>query len=110
MVKALYDNGIILVAGTDDFAGFTLHRELENYVRAGIPPAAVLKIATLQAAQVANKANQFGSIEKDKVADIILLDGNPLQNISNIRKVNTVIKDNDIYQVSELFQALSIKP
>ncbi len=110
MVKALYDNGITLVAGTDDFVGFTLHRELENYVRAGIPPAAVLKIATLQAAQVSNKAAQFGSIEKDKVADIILLDGNPLQNISNIRKVNTVIKDNAIYQVSELFKALSIKP
>jgi imidazolonepropionase-like amidohydrolase len=110
MVKALYDNGITLVAGTDDFVGFTLHRELENYVRAGIPPSAVLKIATLQAAQVAGKADAFGGIEKGKVADLILLDADPLQNISNIRKVNTIIKDNSIYQASALFEALSIKP
>jgi imidazolonepropionase-like amidohydrolase len=110
MVKALYDNGVTIVPGTDDFPGFILHRELENYVKAGIPPAAVLKIATLQSAQVAGKASQYGSIEKNKVADIILIDGDPLKNISDIRKVRTVIKDQDIYQTAELFEAISIKP
>jgi hypothetical protein len=110
MVKALYDNGIPLVAGTDDFVGFILHRELENYVKAGIPSAEVLRIATLQAATVAGKSDQFGSIEKNKVADLILIDGNPLNNISDIRKVTTVIKDQSVYQSKDLFEALSIKP
>src|SRR5262249_7322546 len=45
MVKALYDNGVQIVAGTDSLAGFAYHRELELYVAAGIPPAAVLRIA-----------------------------------------------------------------
>jgi imidazolonepropionase-like amidohydrolase len=110
MVKVLYDNGVPLVAGTDDFVGFILHRELENYVRAGIPASEVLKIATLQAAIIAGKADRFGSIEKNKIADILLIDGDPLQNISDIRNVRTVIKDQSVYQTKDLFEALSIKP
>ncbi|MFZ6013218.1 MAG: amidohydrolase family protein [Bacteroidota bacterium] len=110
MVKALYDNGVPLVAGTDDFPGFILHRELENYVKAGIPVAEVLKIATLQSARIAGKAEQYGTLEKNKAADLIIIDGNPLKNISDIRKVSTVIKDNSIYQTKDLFEAVSIKP
>ncbi len=110
MVKALYDNGVTIVPGTDDFVGFILHRELENYVRAGIPNAEVLKMATLTSAIVAKKEKSFGIIEAGKTADIILIDGDPLKNISDIRKVETVIKGNSIYLTKELFRALSIKP
>ena len=52
MIKLLYDAGVPIVAGTDSLAGFALHRELELYVEAGIPPSEVLKIATIGAARV----------------------------------------------------------
>lgn len=109
MVKVLYDNGVIIVPGTDDTPGFVLHKELENYVRAGIPNAAVLKIATLQSATVAGKEKMYGTLEPGKAADIILIDGNPLNNISDIRKVETVIKGQEIYQTQELLNAISIR-
>ncbi len=109
MVKVLYDNDITIVPGTDAFAGFTLHRELENYVRAGIPTQEVLKMATLTSATVANKANTYGSIEKGKVADLIIVDGNPIQNIENIRRVEIIVKDNQFYKSKDIFDILSIK-
>jgi len=110
MIKLLYDNGVTIVPGTDDFVGFVLHKELENYSRAGIPNAAVLSIATLQSAKVAGKDKQFGTIEPGKVADIIIIDGDPLQQMSDIRKVETIIKGQDIYSSRSLFEAISIQP
>jgi len=110
MIKLLYINGVTIVPGTDDFVGFVLHKELENYSRAGIPNAAVLSIATLQSAKVAGKDQQFGSIEAGKVADIIIIDGDPLKQISDIRKVETIIKGQDIYSSRSLFESISIQP
>jgi hypothetical protein len=110
MVKLLHDNGITIVPGTDDVVGFVLHKELENYSKAGIPNAEVLKIATLQSAKVAGKEKEFGSIEPGKVADIIIIDGDPLSQMSDIRHVQTIIKGNDIYKSSALFEAISIAP
>ena len=110
MIKLLYDNGVVIVPGTDDFVGFVLHKELENYSRAGIPNAAVLSIATLESAKVAGKEKRFGTIEAGKVADIIIIDGDPLQHISDIRKVETIIKGQDIYSSRSLFEAISIQP
>ncbi len=109
LVKILYDNGITIVAGTDDFAGFILHRELENYVKAGIPNKEVLKIATVNSATVAGKINEYGTIEKGKIADLIIIDGDPTKNIEDIRRVETVIKDNDIYNTKDLLEKVSIK-
>jgi hypothetical protein len=109
MINVLHSNGVILVPGTDDFVGFVLHRELENYVRAGIPAADVLYIATLQSAKVAGRDNRYGSIEKGKDADLIIIDGNPLQNISDVRKTVTIVKGQSIYSAKELYEAVSIK-
>ena len=110
MIKMLHDAGIQLVAGTDAIAGFTLHRELELYTQAGISAADVLKIATLEAATVAGQEKSTGSIEVGKVADLILIDGNPLENISDIRKVIWTIKDNKKYNTSDRYQSIGIKP
>lgn len=97
MVKALYDNHITIVAGTDAMAGFSLHRELELYVQAGIPAAEVLRIATLGAASVMKHDDQLGSIAPGKLADLDIIDGDPSTNISDVRKVVTVIKDGKVY-------------
>ena len=105
MLKLLYDNGITLVPGTDDFPGFTLHRELELYVQAGIPPAEVLRMATLTSAQVAGKQNELGTLAAGKKANLILVDGNPLANIRDIRKVVLTIKNGNLYCPGELYRS-----
>ncbi|MBL0743879.1 amidohydrolase family protein [Chryseolinea lacunae] len=109
MVKVLHDNGVTIVPGTDDIPGFVLHTELENYARAGISNAAVLKIATLQSATVAGKDKLFGSLEAGKTSDIIIIDGNPLTTMSDIRKVETVIKGQKIYKTKDVLEAISIR-
>lgn len=109
MVKVLHDSGITLVPGSDGFAGFSLHRELECYVDAGIPNVDVLKISTLTSAQVAGKDDQYGTIEPGKAADILIIDGDPTERIQDIRRVEMVIKDNSVYETKQLFERISIR-
>lgn len=109
MVKLLYDNQITIVAGTDNLAGFSLHQELENYVKAGIPAGEVLRIATLGNATVLGKQKEIGSIEPGKRANLALIDGNPLKNMSDIRRVKWVIKDGAVYDPGKILEGISIK-
>jgi imidazolonepropionase-like amidohydrolase len=109
-VNELHQSGVQLVAGTDALAGFTLHRELELYVEAGIPSADALRMATLEAAQVTNRDDQLGSIEPGKLADIIVVDGDPLAEISDIRRVELVMKDGVLFDPAELYRALGVIP
>jgi Amidohydrolase family len=102
--------GVPIVSGTDDFAGFTLQRELELYVKAGIPPNEVLKIATWNGATYARVLADRGSIERGKRADLILVDGDPTQDISAIRNVALVLQDGDAYYPAELYGELGVKP
>ena len=110
MIKKLYDNGIQLVAGSDDMPAFTMYRELELYAQAGIPNADVLKIATLDSAQVIGVAEQTGSIEVGKAADLVLLDGNPLEDISAIRRGVLVTKGGALFWPEELYRAVGVEP
>jgi imidazolonepropionase-like amidohydrolase len=102
MVKKLYDNGIMLVAGTDGGAANGLHHELELYVQAGIPANKVLQIATWNAVVNSRLQNRFGAIKAGREADLILIDGDPVVNISDIRRVELVIKNNRLYQPKQL--------
>jgi len=108
MVKALYDNHIPIVAGTDALAGFSLHRELELYVQAGIPPADVLRIATLGAASVMKHDDVLGSIAPGKLADLDIVDGDPSTNISDIRRVVTVIKDGKVFSAQAVAAEIGV--
>jgi hypothetical protein len=110
MLKKLYDAGIPLEAGTDGIAGFTLHRELELYVKAGIPAPRVLQIATIDAARLLRADGDLGSVTPGKLADLILVKGDPAQNISDIRNVRLVIKNGELYQPDALYRAVGIKP
>jgi imidazolonepropionase-like amidohydrolase len=108
-IGELHRSGVTIVAGTDALAGFTLHRELELYAKAGIPNADVLRIATLVPAQILKREKDLGTIEPGKLADFILVDGNPLQNISDIRKVSRVVKDGKVYVPGEIYRELGVK-
>ncbi|HEX9984197.1 MAG TPA: amidohydrolase family protein [Thermoanaerobaculia bacterium] len=109
LVKTLHDNGVRIVAGTDGLAGFTLHRELELYVQAGIPAPEVLRIATLFPAQLTKREADLGTIAPGKLADFILVDGDPTQNISDLRNVVTVVKDGRIYQSRDIYAMLGVR-
>ena len=110
MVKKLYDSGIQIVAGTDESDGYALDRELEIYAEAGIPAAEVLRIATIEAAQVMHLDKDSGSVTPGKYADLILVNGDPTKQISDIRHVDTVIKNGVVYKPAELYPAFGIRP
>jgi Amidohydrolase family len=109
-VARFHRAGIQIVAGTDGFAGFSFQRELELYVKAGIPANEVLRIATWNGATYARVLSDRGSIERGKRADLILIDGDPAQNISAVRNVALVLQDGDAYYPAELFGELGVKP
>jgi imidazolonepropionase-like amidohydrolase len=109
MLKKLFDNGITIVAGTDQGSGYALHRELEIYCQAGIPAPQVLRITTLGAAQVMKRDRELGSIEPGKLADMILVNGDPTTNISDIRKIDTVIKGGALIYPREIYPALGVR-
>jgi hypothetical protein len=109
-VGLMYKAGVPIVAGTDEISGFTLQRELELYVKAGIIPAQVLQIATWNGAKYTRTTADRGSVTVGKRADLILVDGDPTVNIADIRKVALVIKQGKAYYPSEIDEALGIKP
>ena len=106
----MYRAGVPLVAGTDDIAGFTLQRELELYVEAGLTPSQVLQVATWNGARYARVLDDRGVITPGRRADLILVDGDPTKNISDIRKVALVVKGDVAYYPAEVHEALGVKP
>ena len=110
MVKLLYDAGVPLVAGTDSLPGFALQRELELYAEAGIPPREVLRIATIGAARVMKRDGELGSVRPGKLADLILVEGNPAERIADIRRVSLVVKDGSLYDPAALYRSIGVRP
>ncbi|MEO6103012.1 MAG: amidohydrolase family protein [Pseudoxanthomonas sp.] len=109
-VGLMYKAGVPIVAGTDELPGFTLQRELELYVKAGLTPAQVLQVATWNGARYTRTLQDRGSVEVGKLADLVLVEGDPTRDISDIRKVALVIKQDKAYYPSEIDEALGIKP
>jgi hypothetical protein len=109
-VARFHRAGIQIVSGTDDAAGFSFQRELELYVKAGIPANEVLRIATWNGATYARVLSDRGSIERGKRADLILIDGDPTNDISAVRNVALVLQDGDAYYPAELYGELGVKP
>jgi imidazolonepropionase-like amidohydrolase len=110
LLKALHDAGVTIIPGTDALAGYTLHHELELYVRAGINPAEVLRMATLTPAMVMGVNKDRGAIAAGKLADMILIEGDPTKNISDVCKITTVIKSGHVYDPAAIEKALGITP
>jgi imidazolonepropionase-like amidohydrolase len=110
LLKALYDAGVTIIPGTDALAGYTLHHELELYARAGIAPSEVLRMATLTPALVMGVNRDRGVIAPGKLADMILVDGDPTKNIRDINNITTVIKGGKVYDPSAIEKALGIAP
>jgi imidazolonepropionase-like amidohydrolase len=111
VVGALYRAGVRIVAGTDQAVpGHSLHREIELYVEAGLTPMEAIQAATIVPARVMGLDRELGTIEAGKRADMILLDGNPLDNIHSIRKVEYVVANGKMYQCAQLWTSVGFKP
>ncbi len=110
LLKAIHDAGVTIIPGTDALAGYTLHHELELYVQAGIAPAEVLQMATWTPALVMGVNKDRGVIAPGKLADMILVDGDPTKNIRDINNITTVIKDGKVYDPADIEKALGIAP
>lgn len=105
----LYQKGIDIIPGTDGLPGFLYHRELELYERSGISAAEVLQLATIKSAELTGTSDSYGSIEVGKKANLILIDGNPTENISDIRRVEWTLKNGNLFYAKELYNAVGIK-
>jgi hypothetical protein len=110
VTKLLYDNGVQLLPGTDDGTGFSNHRELELYHKAGIPAGEVLRMATLDCETYFGHAADLGSIERGKLADLILLAGDPTADISAVRQVRMTMVGGVAYFPAEIYAWLGVKP
>ena len=102
LLRRLYDAGVTLVAGTDAFGSGTYNTELELYEKAGIPAPTVLQIATLGSARVMKEDHDYGSIAVGKVADIIIVAGNPAEHVADLRKVEQVLRAGRWYDAHAL--------
>src|SRR5260370_25475302 len=91
-------------------AGFALHRELELDVQAGLPPSRVLQNATFNAARIMKLDGDLGSISPGKLADLILVNGDPAANISDIRRTTLVMKDGIVHKPDELYSTIGVMP
>jgi imidazolonepropionase-like amidohydrolase len=110
IVRKLHAAGVPFLAGTDTPAGvdvipgISLHLELQRFVAAGFTPLEALETATLNPADFYNRRADFGTVEVGRIADLVLLDANPLADIANSRKIAGVIADGHYLSSADLEQ------
>lgn len=105
--RQLHAAGVKLLAGTDTpqpfvFPGFSLHDELALLVQSGLTPLEALQTATINPADFFGMQGALGTVEKGKIADLVLLNANPLENISNTRRIAAVIANGRLFDRAAL--------
>jgi Amidohydrolase family len=109
-LRALHGAGVTLLPGSDSLGGFGFLRELELWDEAGIARAEILRAATLTSAQVNRRAHELGVIAPTMLADFVLIDGDPIARMADVRRASLVVKDGVAYSVADLQRAISVQP
>ena len=112
VVGAMQCAGVQLLAGTDTanpfcFPGFSLHDELGFMVQAGLTPLEALQTATINPAEFLGLTKSYGTVEKGKVADLVLLGRNPLENIANTKSIQAVVSNGRLFDRAALDRMLA---
>src|SRR5882724_3916524 len=113
VVGMLHKAGVQFLAGTDTpagvhiFPGFSLHEELQRFVAAGFTPLEALQTATLNPARFLGMEDHLGTVEKGKLADLVLLSANPLEDIANTQKVAGVVSNGHYFSRANLDKMLT---
>ena len=111
VLAALHKAGVTIVAGTDQSVpGHSLHREMEIYVSAGFTPMEAIQAATIVPARAMRLDRETGTVEAGKRADLIVVDGDPLADIRNLRRVVTVIQAGRAYDTARLWRMVGFEP
>jgi imidazolonepropionase-like amidohydrolase len=111
-VRLLNEAGVMLLAATDvgvapQIPGLSLHRELVRLVEAGLTPLEALQTATINPARLLNMTDSLGTVEPGKFADLVLLDANPLKEISDTQLIRAVVADGRLYRRASLDRLLA---
>jgi imidazolonepropionase-like amidohydrolase len=107
----LHKAGVPIVAGTDQSVpGFSLHREIELYVKAGFTPLEALQAATIVPARVLGKDGDSGSVDVGKRGDLVILDASPLADIANTRKIYRVVTNGRVFDPAPLWRSVDFIP
>ncbi|MBC52447.1 MAG: amidohydrolase [Gammaproteobacteria bacterium] len=109
-VRAMRDQGVVIIPGTDLGGSFSYHRELELYQEIGMTAAEVLKMATLDMASYLGQDDKLGSIEQGKLADFFLVPGDPTADLKAIKTISLVVKDGNFYFPSDIYPEFGIRP
>jgi Tol biopolymer transport system component/tetratricopeptide (TPR) repeat protein len=112
-VRGIVNQGGTVIAGTDAPIlprGLSLHMELEAYVDGGLTPFQALQTAGTNAAQALGGAGQIGMLEAGGMADLLILDGDPLEDIRNTKRVRAVIKNGEHFTLDELLRTPAARP
>jgi imidazolonepropionase-like amidohydrolase len=113
LINTFYNHGggEWITLGTDHpswgefFSGFSVHREMHALNKSGIPAADVLRIATINGARALGVSDRLGTLEEGKLADLVMLSGNPLEDIRNTRHVRLVVKNGVVHDAHELLES-----
>lgn len=106
LIPQLHRAGVGILAGADTPGGFALHQELEIFVESGLAPLDALRTATINPARYLGREDDFGSIENGKIADLVLLGANPLEDIRNTRSIEAVVFQGHLLERSKLDRML----
>ena len=109
LVKTFDDNGVEMLAGSDYgggwvIPGISLHQEFDLLAAAGLSPLRVLQMTTLNGARFLKREATMGTVAEGKDANLVLLDGNPIESVQNLHRIHAVVRDGRFYSAAELTQ------
>jgi hypothetical protein len=108
MTKLLFEKKVRLFVGTDNLAGLMLHHEMSLLARAGISNGDVLALATIESARASKLENKTGSIAVGKAADLFVVDGDPLAQIADVRKVVSTMRGGVVFDAKALYSRVGV--